>query len=264
MPRCKILVCFVPSCLIMLCLVPLATALGPEKNLPDSPPCPPATVSSAPNSFAAPTIEDVWMQHGGARLYYSALYGARQQYTGGASRIDPACSPLLPPMRAWGAPEIKKRTARKVAKPATAPCPEVVKTVSAAPSASRPAPVTTSAKGGSAAVSAVSSGASSAAQSRAEAIAKAKAASAAEAAAITKAGKAKPASAKAAAVKPTNGSLAGGAPAEGTAAVASPTSTSATGAAANPAAPVATGAAVPAPTQGPAPVGNAAQRAVAP
>lgn len=257
MPKCKIFVCSVQSILMLLCLVPSAMALGPETNLPNSPSCPPAAAGSDPSAAAAPTIEDVWMRQGGARLYYSALYGARQQYTGGSSRIDPACSPLLPPMRAWGAPAPKKRTVRKAAQ-AAVPCPETDKTVAAGTSAKQAAPaIATTSKGGSSAVKAANSGASSAAQSRAEAIAKAKAASAAEAAAIARAPKAKPASAKAAAAKP---------------AAASPTAaTSPAGAnplAVNSAAPVAANPAaaapVVAPVQAPAQGGNAAPRPAAP
>ncbi|MEG2172828.1 MAG: hypothetical protein RRY29_06165 [Desulfovibrionaceae bacterium] len=140
MPKCKIFLCLVQFLLLLLALVPLACALGTEIPLADrSTPCPPPTTGMS--SAAAPSIQDVWMQHGGARLYYSALYSARQQYTGGATRIDPACSPLLPPMRAWGtpAPKVKKsykarRSASKpvAKKPATPPCPDVDKAVEAA------------------------------------------------------------------------------------------------------------------------------------
>lgn len=128
-------VCLVQCLLLLLCLVPLACALGTERPLPDTL-CPQTGTGSA---TAAPSIDDVWMKHGGARLYYSALYGARQQYTGGATRIDPACSPLLPPLRAWGTPEAKKpvkarRSAKAVAKPkdVASPCPDVDKAVEAA------------------------------------------------------------------------------------------------------------------------------------
>lgn len=128
-------VCLVQCLLLLLCLVPLACALGTERPLPDTL-CPQTGVNSA---TAVPSIDDVWMKNGGARLYYSALYGARQQYTGGATRIDPACTPLLPPLRAWGTPETKKpvkvrRSARAAAKPkpAASPCPDVDKAVEAA------------------------------------------------------------------------------------------------------------------------------------
>lgn len=202
MLRRKIFVSLVQCSLLVLCLVPQAAALGAETNLPNTASCLSAnagTETAMSATALAPSIQDVWMQQGGARLYYSALYGARQQYTGGASRIDPACSPLLPPMRAWGAPQPKKRSVpRRVAK-AAVPCPEVVAPVAVV---GADAAASTS-KGGAAAATAAASAASSAAQSRAEAIAKAKAASAAEAATMARTAKSKPAkAAKPAATSP--------------------------------------------------------------
>lgn len=145
------LICLLHCLLALLFVVPLACAAVAEKTLPDpaayaAAPCPPSTAAYGNSSIGAntgtgPSIEDVWMQHGGARNYYSAQYSARQQYTGGATRIDPACLPLLPPMKAWGAPATKKVTkvskSRKAA-PAANPCPEVDKATGAAVSKSAP------------------------------------------------------------------------------------------------------------------------------
>lgn len=122
----KICICSVQCLLLLLILVPLAFALGQERALPDTATQPMAqSMTRGASPAPGPTIEDVWLQNGGARLNYSALYGARQQYMGGASRIDPACSPLLPPMRAWGAPEPKKKAPTRSRKVAANPCPEV-------------------------------------------------------------------------------------------------------------------------------------------
>lgn len=112
------------SLLVLLCFAPLACAAVAQKNLPEpaptgsTAPCPGSTGSYAGSGgyangltgsgVSAPSIGDVWMQQGGARLYYSAQYSPRQQYTGGASRIDPACLPLLPPMKEWKATPTKK------------------------------------------------------------------------------------------------------------------------------------------------------------
>lgn len=201
MPKRIFCLCFWHLVLICLCLAPVALALEKGKNLPySSAPCPPAQAggsSALGGQRAAPSIQDVWMQHGGARLYYSAQYGARQQYTGGASRIDPACLPLLPPMRAWGAPEPKKRAyTRRAAAKAAVPCPEVAKTAAGASAPSDSAKGGEAAKDGTGAASGKktdqmtdASGKSSSALSRAEAIARAKAASDAEAIRLAKGGK---------------------------------------------------------------------------
>lgn len=44
------------------------------------------------------TLEDVWMRHGGVRLYYDALTRPRQIYLNGARRTDPAWFVGLPPL----------------------------------------------------------------------------------------------------------------------------------------------------------------------
>lgn len=191
--------CFLHLILLSLCLAPMALALEKEKSLPESN-CPPASGGggyAAGGSSASPSIQDVWMQQGGARQYYSAQYAPRQQYMGGATRIDPACLPLLPPMRAWGAPEPKKKsyTRRSAAKPAV-PCPEVATTATGASAPAASAKGSEAAKDGAAISSGKkpdqvteTKGNSSASLSRAEAIARAKAASDAEAARLARGGK---------------------------------------------------------------------------
>lgn len=135
-PRTRI-VCLLHFLLALLFIVPLACAAVAERAIPD--PAAGANVAApysspvggygtmAGGSGAAPSIEDVWMRYGGARQYYSAQYSARQQYMGGASRIDPACLPLLPPMKAWGAPAPKKYTKARKPVQAANPCPETDK-----------------------------------------------------------------------------------------------------------------------------------------
>lgn len=133
-------VCLLHFLLALLFIVPLACAAVAERPLPDPAASAnvtapyPASVSGYGTmaSSAAPSIEDVWMQHGGARQYYSAQYSARQQYMGGASRIDPACLPLLPPMKAWGTPVAKKYTKARKPVQAANPCPETDKKTTAA------------------------------------------------------------------------------------------------------------------------------------
>lgn len=75
----------------------------------------PATAFSASVYGGGSSLQDVWMQYGGARLQYNALVAPRQINTGGAALSDPARLPVLQPMKSWSAKPQRQRSVRRAA-----------------------------------------------------------------------------------------------------------------------------------------------------
>ena len=74
---------------------------------------PPASAYEGAAGYGGGTIQDVWFQHGGARLQYNALVAPRQVNTGGATLSDPARLPLLQPLKSWPAKQPRRRSVRR-------------------------------------------------------------------------------------------------------------------------------------------------------
>lgn len=87
-------------------------ATNPTNNVPQT--MLHAIPLNRPQMHESITLEDVWRENGGARLYFMAIRTPQQLFTAGYPWIDPASTPLLQPISSY--PPAKKKVYRR-AKP---------------------------------------------------------------------------------------------------------------------------------------------------